>query len=84
MSDTDIDALIAAARKEANTDEREGGFSHGLLRSLAAALAALKADAERYRWLRLHVKDRNVWQPVNAPELFDAAIDAALLATEKE
>lgn len=40
----------------------------------------LERDAQRYRWLRLRVKDSNVWQPIDAPERLDADIDAALSA----
>jgi hypothetical protein len=46
----------------------------------------LRADAERYRWLRsakfldlaaCWVFDQNKIDPINTPEEFDAAIDAA-------
>jgi len=44
----------------------------------ASPSEAVERDAARYRWLRENIRDGNVWRPVNQPELFDAAIDAAL------
>ena len=43
-------------------------------------VAGLRRDAERYRWLRANATDRNVWQPIDAPERFDAAVDKAIAA----
>ncbi len=45
---------------------------------LEKQLATALRDALRYRWLRLHAKDRNVWQPSDAPERFDATVDEAM------
>ena len=39
----------------------------------------LRADAERYRWLRIHsTQPTESWSTHSNPESFDAAIDAAL------
>jgi hypothetical protein len=42
---------------------------------LEAEVAALRKDAERYRYVREHIEE---WYPNPTPEEFDADIDAAL------
>jgi hypothetical protein len=46
MTGEDVKALIVAARSEAEMDESEGGFSHGLLTRMADALERLASDVE--------------------------------------
>ena len=49
-----------------------------------AELSALRADAQRYRWLRVNsTQPAEGWSTHSNPESFDAAIDAARLTNER-
>jgi len=55
--------------------------AHNILRAEAAeqALAQVRGDAERYRWLRVHsTQPVEAWSTHSNPESLDAAIDAAM------
>ena len=54
--------------------------------ALLADNAALRADAERYRWLKAHNEGNNVefdMEPTRLSEGWDAAIDAARAGGEQ-
>ena len=60
------------------------------LESLQQAFDELKADAERYRWLRtfrprieIRAWAKGYWEPLYGDEL-DTTIDAAIAAARKE
>jgi hypothetical protein len=80
-SNTTKDAQLASLRAEV---EQLRAYVRELEDERTAEVERLTADAERYRWLRKHAKDNNVWQPIDAPERFDAAIDAACQALKGE
>ena len=70
-------------------DWSDGPGTDDLCREAAAEIEALKADAERYRWIKLMKVGRNpefagYWMFWSTPplkgETFDAAIDAAIKA----
>ena len=72
---------FATAQAERDWALSTNGLTHGVyaeLYALRAEAAALKADAERYRWLR-DTASISVWESLlNVPaNMTDAAIDAA-------
>lgn len=66
----------ALAAEAELASERE--FLGSQIRAQKAELAALKSDAERYRWLRTQssgIRRSHAW--ASSPEIFDADIDEA-------
>ena len=81
MSDNEIERLsaqVAALQAERDRAVEQSLESAATVLRMQAERDALRADAERYRWLRL--PDSNVpisHESAKNPEAYDAAIDAA-------